>query len=184
MGSYSLGSLETVPVSARPDLVASVVLELLERLGLADAVGVVEIDPSVSDTAASQEAFGLEVHTLVNCVIVGGKRAGEQRHAACLVPASTRVDVNTVVKRRLDVRKASFLPREEAVELSAMEYGGITPIGLPAEWPILVDDTIPGTELILIGSGIRKSKLILPGRMLLELPGAEPIAGLGRVPSA
>ena len=113
-------------------------------------------------------------------MIVVGQRGGEERIAACLVPASTRADINGLVKRRLDVRKASFLAREIAVESTGMEFGGITPIGLPAGWPILVDDRVTHTPLIIVGSGIRRSKLILPGELFSSLPGVEVINGLAR----
>ena len=92
-----------------------------------------------------------------------GKRAGEERIAACVVRADTRADVNNVVRRELDVRKCSFLAHDRAVEESGMQYGGITPIGLPADWRLLVDARVVDVELAVVGSGIRGSKLFLPG---------------------
>lgn len=92
---------------------------------------------------------------------------------------TTRADVNGLVKRRLDVRKASVLPMERAVELTGMEYGGINPIGLPETWPLLIDSRVAGTEVVLIGSGVRRSKILLPGALLAELPGASLVPGLG-----
>jgi prolyl-tRNA editing enzyme YbaK/EbsC (Cys-tRNA(Pro) deacylase) len=115
---------------------------------------------------------------------VGGKREGVERIAACLVLADSRADVNNVVKRTLDVRKASFLPVERAVELSAMEYGGITPIGLPDSWPILIDRRVADADLVVIGSGVRRSKILVPGNVLARLAGAQVIEGLGRNPDA
>jgi prolyl-tRNA editing enzyme YbaK/EbsC (Cys-tRNA(Pro) deacylase)/8-oxo-dGTP pyrophosphatase MutT (NUDIX family) len=134
---------------------------------------VVEIDPALSETAATEAEYGLDARTLVNCVIVAGKRAGEQRIAACVIPSHTRADINGTVRRALDVRKASFLPQEEAVAATGMEFGGITPVGLPEGWPILVAAEAVAQDLVLIGSGVRRSKLILPGALLAELPGAE-----------
>jgi prolyl-tRNA editing enzyme YbaK/EbsC (Cys-tRNA(Pro) deacylase) len=180
MGSYTLGLLQTAPASDHPELVAPVVWRALETLGLAEVVGVVEIDPDLSDTAATQQAYGLETHTLVNCVIVTGKREGEARTAACLIPAHTRADINGLVKRRLDVRKASFMPRELAVEQTGMEFGGITPIGLPTDWPVLVDGRIRHTPVVIIGSGMRRSKLLVAGDLFSRLPTAEIIDDLGR----
>lgn len=176
---FQLGNLRAVPASQRPDLLATATLDLLSQKGWLDRVGVVEIDPSLSDTAASQEAYGLSPDTLANCVVVGGKREGVERLAACLVLFTTRADVNGLVKRRLDVRKASFLPMERAVELTGMEYGGINPIGLPDSWPLLIDSRAARTDVVLIGSGVRRSKILLPGAMLTELPGAEVTPGLG-----
>lgn len=179
MGVFTLGGLTTAPASSRTDLLAPATLATLTELGWLDDVGVVEIDPDISDTAATQERFGLEIAMLANCVVVGGKREGVERIAACVVLASTRADVNNAVKRLLDVRKASFLAMDRAVELTGMEYGGITPIGLPAGWPVLVDARVTGTDVVVIGSGVRRSKILLPGRMLGRLPGAQTIDGLG-----
>lgn len=179
MGVFRLGDLTSSPASQERGLLASSTLAALERLGWLDAVGVVEIDPEVSDTALSQKAYHLPRETLANCVVVAGRREGVQRIAACVVLFTTRTDVNGAVRRRLDVRKASFLPMERAVDATGMEYGGINPIGLPAGWPVLVDRRVVETDVVLTGSGLRASKLLLPGRLLGQLPGAEIIDGLG-----
>jgi len=152
----------------------------LEALGWLDDVGVVEIDPDLSDTAATRDQFDLDATNLANCVVVAGKREGMERIAACVVLSTTRADVNNTVKRLLDVRKASFLPMDRAVELTGMEYGGITPIGLPDGWPVLVDARVAEQEVVIIGSGVRRSKILLPGRLIAELPDARLIDGLGQ----
>ena len=146
----------------------------------ADEVLVASIDPELADTAAMTEAYEVSLEASANCVVVMGKRAGEERVAACVVRADTRADVNNVVRRTLDVRKASFLAHDRAVEETGMEYGGITPIGVPATWRLLVDARVAEIELAIIGSGIRGSKLFLPGRLLGELPGAEVVTDLAR----
>jgi prolyl-tRNA editing enzyme YbaK/EbsC (Cys-tRNA(Pro) deacylase) len=179
MGIFAVGGLTSVPASERPDLLADPTRAALEDAGLLDAVGVVEIDPAVSDTAATQQEFGLPSEALANCVVVGGKREGEERFAACVVLAATRADVNGAVRRHLDVRKASFLPMERAVALTGMEYGGITPIGLPRGWPVLVDSAVVGDATVVIGSGVRRSKILLPGRLLGSLDRATVLEGLG-----
>jgi prolyl-tRNA editing enzyme YbaK/EbsC (Cys-tRNA(Pro) deacylase) len=150
MALFTLGGLTAVPASTRTDLLAPPTLASLEATDLLDDVGVVEIDPAVSDTATTQEVFGLSMDTLANWVIVGGKREGVERIAACLVLATGRADDNNVVRRSLDVRKASFLPQERAVELSGMEFGGISPIDLPENWPILVDPQVVDTDIVVI----------------------------------
>jgi prolyl-tRNA editing enzyme YbaK/EbsC (Cys-tRNA(Pro) deacylase) len=85
-----------------------------------------------------------------------------------------------VVRRHLAVRKASFEPMEDAVSHTGMEYGGITPIGLPADWPILIDARVAGTPYVVIGSGVRHSKVIIPGAALAALPNAEVLDGLAQ----
>ena len=174
----SLGTLTSLPALEHPELLAPPVAAALRTWPSASGVAVVEIDPAVADTAAMSEAYGLSMSTGANCVVVAGRRAGEERVAACVVRADTRADVNNTVKRLLDVRKASFLAMERAVEESRMEYGGITPVGIPDEWRLLVDSRVTEIEVAVIGSGVRRSKLLLPGALVADLPRAEVVDGL------
>lgn len=174
-----LGTLETTPALERPDLLAPSVATALEAWPRAGSVAVTEIDPDLADTAALTAAYDLPLSASANCVVVSGRRGGEERIAACVVRADTRADVNNLVKRTLDVRKASFLPMERAVEETGMEYGGITPVGLPAGWRVLVDASVLDIEVAVIGSGVRRSKLLLTGHDLAALPGVEVVEGLG-----
>jgi hypothetical protein len=185
--------LRTVPAAERPDLLAGPVAAVLGNLS---DVLVAEIDPGLADTAEFCEHYGMPLETSANCVIVAGRvrssqtrqptgdertrlRGGEVRYAACVVLATTRADVNGVVRRRLDARKASFAPMEDAVSLTGMEYGGITPLGLPDGWPLLVDAAVADAAQVVVGSGVRRSKLLLPGKALVSLPNAEVVEGLG-----
>jgi prolyl-tRNA editing enzyme YbaK/EbsC (Cys-tRNA(Pro) deacylase) len=175
----ALGSLTYVPAAERPDLLAEPVrAAVLGRPELAAQAWVTEIDPSVSDTAALVAAAGVPAEASANCVVVAGRREGVERIAACLVLATTRADVNGTVKRLLDVRKASFLDMARAVGETGMEYGAITPVGLPEGWRLLVDSRVLDLPAVLIGSGVRQGKLVLPGAVLATLPGAEVIDGL------
>jgi len=180
MALPTLGSLESIPALDRLDLVAEPVAAALKSWPPAVAVAVTEIDPDLADTAAMSEAYDLPLSTGANCVVVSGRRGGEERIAACLVRADTRADVNSLVKRILDVRKASFLAMERAVEETGMEYGGITPLGLPAGWRLLVDAAVLDIDVAVIGSGVRRSKLLVSGRDMAALPGAEVVEGLAR----
>jgi prolyl-tRNA editing enzyme YbaK/EbsC (Cys-tRNA(Pro) deacylase) len=49
---------------------------------------------------------------------------------------------------------------------------------LPAEWPVLIDAAVLTRDVVVIGSGIRGSKLALPAEALAGLPAAEVIDGL------
>jgi prolyl-tRNA editing enzyme YbaK/EbsC (Cys-tRNA(Pro) deacylase) len=175
-----LGTLESLPALAHPELLAPPVHAALSAWPAATDVAVVEIDPEYADTAAMSERYDVPMEWGANCVVVMGRREGQERVAACLVRADTRADVNNLVKRTLDVRKCSFLSMDRAVEESGMEYGGITPLGLPGDWRVLVDDACLAIEASVIGSGVRRSKLVVPGHLLGDLPGAEVLAGLGR----
>ncbi|MDF3299603.1 YbaK/EbsC family protein [Streptomyces tropicalis] len=146
----------------------------------AERIVYVETDPRWADTAVFVEHYGRDLlDTSANCVVVAGRRGQETRLAACLVPSTARVDVNGVVRRRLDARKASFAAADVATGETGMEYGGITPIGLPAGWPLLVDPAVVDLPYVLVGSGWRRGKLLVPGKALAELPGAEVVDGLG-----
>lgn len=179
------------PALERTDLLAEPVAAALRALEAASPEGadlarqaqVVPIDPSHSDTDVFNAHYDLDPQATGNCVLVAGKRTGEERIAACVVRATDFADVNHVVKKRIDVRKASFLPVERAVEMSGMEYGGITPVGLPASWRLFVDGTVADRDTVLIGSGVRSSKLLVPGALLVALPGAERIEDLGVRPA-
>jgi prolyl-tRNA editing enzyme YbaK/EbsC (Cys-tRNA(Pro) deacylase) len=180
--TMSIGSLEAVPALDRPDLLAPSVAAALAKLGdrlRADDVGVAEIDPGLSDTAAFCERYDVAPGESANCIVVAGRREGTIRFAVCVVLSSTRVDVSGMV-RLLDVRKASFAPPDTAVARTGMAHGGITPVGLPADWPVYVDAAVAAVPLVVVGSGVRRSKLILPGAALGNLPGGVIVDGLGR----
>ena len=172
----TLGSLATERAGDRPDLLAPPVVRALQTFS--GGVWVAPIDPDLADTAAFCAAYDVPAAASANCVVVTGRRAGEQRWAAAVVLATTRADVNGVVRRRMDVRKVSFAAMADAVAITGMQFGGITPIGLPAGWPILIDAAVTSAGPVVIGSGIRASKIVIDGAALDGLPGAEVLAGL------
>jgi len=130
--------------------------------------------PSTSSTRAS----GRHAESTHRTPLLNGQTLTDAALAACVVLSTTRVDVNGAVRRQLGARKASFASMDLATGETGMEYGGITPIGLPADWPILVDESVATHERLIVGSGIRGSKLLVSGGLLASLPNAEvlPIA--------
>jgi prolyl-tRNA editing enzyme YbaK/EbsC (Cys-tRNA(Pro) deacylase) len=173
-----LGSLDWLPAAEHPDLLAPPVAAALGALS--EPVWVARIDEDLADTAAFTEAYGVPLESSANCVVVAARRAGVTTLAACLVLATSRADVNGLVRRHLDARKASFAPQDVAVAESGMAYGGITPVGLPPDWPLLVDAAVAAADWVVVGSGTRGSKLALPGRVAAALPGADVLDGLGQ----
>jgi prolyl-tRNA editing enzyme YbaK/EbsC (Cys-tRNA(Pro) deacylase) len=169
------GTLDFTPALDSPELLAPATAAALGAREPADAAGVLvsAIDPALADTAAFCEHYEISMADGANCVIVQARRGERTWYAACLVRGSDRADVNGVVRRHLEARKLSFAPMDAAVELTGMEYGGITPVGLPADWPILVDRSVAGHERLIVGSGIRGSKLLVSGAFLASLPNAE-----------
>ncbi len=160
------------------ELVADPVAGALADWKRTAEIRVAPIDADLADTARFCEQYGVDMADSANCVVIAGKRGDTVSYAACVVLATTRADVNGVVRRRLGAKKASFAPMDDAVALSGMEYGGITPVGLPADWPVLVDRAVLDRAIVVIGSGLRRSKIALPPDALADLPGAEVIDGL------
>jgi len=178
MTAPRIGTLTWLPATERPDLLGAPVAAALSLLP--GAVWVAEIDDDLADTAAFSEAYAVPLEVSANCVVVAARRAGQTTLAACVVLATTRADVNGLVRRHLGARKASFAPQDVAVAESGMAYGGITPVGLPRDWPVLVDPAVEGSDFVVIGSGTRGSKLAVAGSLLAALPTAEVLEGLGQ----
>jgi len=159
-------------VNPQEDVVAH-----LQRLGVDHEI--VPCDPALADTAAFCEAYGYSPDDSANTIVVVGK--GEvPRPVACVVLASTRLDVNGVVRKRLEVRKASFASAEETVELTGMEIGGVTAFALPDGLPIWIDAAVMTRERIILGGGSRSIKVLTPPSTLAMLDGAVVVDGLAR----
>jgi len=172
--------------TAAPDCLDELILPVAEAVRgwqgtvPAEQIVYVDTDPEWADTATFVEHYGRELlEQSANCVVVAGKRGGETTLAACVVLSTTRADVNGLVRRQLGARKASFASMDTATGESGMEYGGITPVGLPADWPVLVDSAVVDLPYVLVGSGRRRGKLLVPGKAFAELPGAVVLEGLG-----
>lgn len=140
---------------------------------------VVACDPDLADTAAFCEAYGYGLDQSANAIVVVGK--GDPRvYVACLVLATTRLDVNGVVRKRLGVKKASFASGDETVEITGMMIGGVTPYGLPNGLPIWIDERVMSVPDVIVGGGSRDRKLLVPPASLASLPGAEVVPDLAR----
>ncbi|UDY35638.1 YbaK/EbsC family protein [Dermatobacter hominis] len=139
---------------------------------------VVDCDPDLADTAAFCEAYGYSPDESANCVVVVGK-SDPPVHAACVVLASTRLDVNGVVRRRLGTRKASFAPADDVRAMTGMEIGGVTPVGLPDGLPLWIDARVAACERVIVGAGGRSAKLLVPPALLVAM-GGEVVDDLAR----
>jgi prolyl-tRNA editing enzyme YbaK/EbsC (Cys-tRNA(Pro) deacylase) len=180
--AMTIGSLNAQRALERRDLLGPTVAEALRAwpAGAADDVLVAQIDPALADTQAFCERYGVAPDRSANCVVLAARREGRSWFAACVVLATTRADVNGLAKRHLGAGKISFASMDAATAASEMEFGGITPIGLPPDWPILIDAAVAAADRVVVGSGIRGSKISLPGGALAELPNAVVLPGLGR----
>jgi prolyl-tRNA editing enzyme YbaK/EbsC (Cys-tRNA(Pro) deacylase) len=138
---------------------------------------IIPVDPARADTAVFSATYGYPLEDCANTIIVTG-RAEPPRHAACVLLATTRLDVNRTVRRRLGVRKASFASPEDTRALTGMELGGVTVFGLPEGLPIWVDDRVMRRQRIILGGGGRSCKVAAPPTILHALPGVEVVEGL------
>ncbi len=134
-------------------------------------------DPALADTAAFCAAYGFAPEDAANTIVVVGK-SDPPIHAACVVLATHRLDVNLVVKQRLGTRKASFAAPDETRALTGMEIGGVTVFGLPDGLPVWVDAAVMDRERIVLGGGSRSWKVIAPPSILRTLPNVEIVEGL------
>ena len=150
-------------------------LAALDALG--ESYELIEVDPELADTASFCEHYGYPLETSGNTIIVVSKR-GELRYCACLVLATTRLDVNHAVRPLLGVRKASFASPEETRELTGMLIGGVTPFGLPEGLPLYIDERVMDLDEVIVGGGGRSAKLSVSPSALLRLPNAEVVSGL------
>ena len=146
-----------------------------------DAVGVpyeaLPCDPEFADTAAFCERYGVAPEDSANTIVVAGK-AEPRVYAACVVLATTRLDVNGTVRRRLGARKASFATAEETRALTGMSIGGVTPLALDEGLPVWVDERVMTRKTIVVGGGSRSLKIRVTPRLFEHLPAAEIVPDL------
>jgi len=139
-------------------------------------------DPALADTAQFCEAYGVPLDRSANTILVASRKP-EGTMVACVVLATTRLDVNDVVRRKMGARKASFANAEQTRDVTGMEIGGVTIFGLPTSLPVWVDSRILECDWIIIGAGSRSAKIKLDPRQLGGLDGFEVVEGLAREPS-
>ena len=151
------------------------VLAALDRTGV--PYDVVPCDPALADTAAFCEHYGYAPEDSANTIVVASKRE-PKRYVACVVLATTRLDVNGTVKRRLDAGKVSFASAEETAELTGMELGGVTALALPPDLPLWVDAAVMSRPRVILGGGSRSIKIHVAPGVFEHLPSVEVVEGL------
>lgn len=142
---------------------------------------VMACDPELADTAVFCERYGIPLENSVNTLLVKAKTGGE-RFAACVLLANTRLDVNRVVRKRLAARRVSFASADETRALTGMEIGGVTPICLPLELPLWIDQRVMEADYVILGGGNRASKIKVSPRIFEQVPSSIIIDGLAMIP--
>ena len=140
---------------------------------------VMPCDPALADTAAFCAHYGVDPSESANTIVVASKKE-PRRYAACLVLATTRLDVNHAVRALLDNVKLSFATGDETAALTGMMMGGVTVFGLPPDMPIFIDSAVLSARSVVIGGGSRSMKIRLAPDALARIPNARVIEGLAR----
>lgn len=151
------------------------VREALNATGV--AYELLPCDPDLADTAAFCEHYGWSPEISANTILVASKK-GEERYAACVLTATTRLDVNRTVRRLMGVRKASFASPDETREVTGMMIGGVTPLALPPGLPIYVDSRVMTHDEIILGGGSRSMKVKVSPTVFDRIPDVTVVEGL------
>lgn len=167
--------LEFRPVKDHPELVSESIYKVV---GDSPDILVGRIDPQYMNGSSLSDHYDVNLDDGANCVIVRGKRGETRTTAAVIVPVGYRADLNGLVCEKLDAKKVSMAPLEEVLQETGMEYGSITPVGLPNSYKILVDSRLMSKEKIVVGAGKQIAKLLVPTKCLTTLPNLEVVEGL------
>ncbi len=179
----NIGKLEFNPVINNKELVAKSVCESIEKWNgkvPKDSFCVATIDPQYAGGVELCNYYDIPIEIGANCLIVEAKRSQQVWYAACLVPVGYRYNMTSVVRKALNARTVSVAPLDFVIEKTGMEYGSITPIGLPEEWKIFVDPLVMKNERIIIGGGLVDSKLSILSTAFLEMPNVVILDGVAK----
>ncbi|MDB5264709.1 MAG: proline--tRNA ligase [Parcubacteria group bacterium] len=166
--------LDFQPVKDHAELVSKSVYAVVKD----SEVLVGKIDPQYMNGSALSDHYDVNLEDGANCIVVKGKRGEERMMAAVLVPVGYRADLNGLVCEKLNAKKVSMAPLEEVIQETGMEYGSITPVGLPESWKVLIDSRLMQKEKIIVGGGKQVSKLLVPTAFLKTQSNVEVVEGL------
>jgi prolyl-tRNA editing enzyme YbaK/EbsC (Cys-tRNA(Pro) deacylase) len=171
--------LDFKPVKDHPELVS----ESVYKAAADSDILVGQIDPQYMNGFALSDHYDVNPEDGANCIVVKGKRGETRTIAAVLAPVGYRADLNGLVCEKLDAKKVSMAPLEEVMQETGMEYGSITPVGLPESWKILIDSRLMEKEKVIVGSGKQIAKLLVPTAFFKQLPNVEIVEGLASKPA-
>jgi prolyl-tRNA editing enzyme YbaK/EbsC (Cys-tRNA(Pro) deacylase) len=146
-------------------------------LKLTETFEVLPCDPELADTIAFCAHYGIDPAESGNTIVVATKKE-PKTYAACLVLATTRLDVNHAVRRLLGGQKLSFASGEETRALTGMMMGGVTVFGLPPQIPLFIDSAVLEARSVVVGGGSRSSKIRIAPEVLRTIPNAAIVEGL------
>ena len=167
-------------IDTAEDILPESVYRCLKTIDPEGAAKVGEIDPACADGESLHQVYGVPYEKELNCLVVAGSRGEETTYAALLVPYGKRASMNSVVRTPLNAKRVVFADLDYVIQMTGMEFGSITPVGLPEGWKILAEETILEQESVIIGGGKVCSKLEIPTSLLKKLPGFIAVKGLAK----
>lgn len=168
------------PVTENDPLLPSSVYAYLCSHDTDHAVQCAEIDPAFADGDALSREYEIPQEMELNCLVVEGSRGDSVHYAAVVVPYGKRASMNAKVRGPLDAKKVVFADLNYVTEATGMEYGSITPVGLPEDWKILVDSSVFDQEYVIVGGGLVKSKIMMPSQFFRRMPNCIVVEGLAK----
>ena len=179
----NVGQLSFYPVMEKLDLVPQTVYNVISTVNWSCSKNdfyVAEINPSYAGGLDLCEKYKIDPSMGANCLVVNGIRGKNKSFAACVVPVGYRYDMSGVVRKALNARTVSVAPLDYVLSVSLMEYGSITPIGLPSDWRIFIDPAVLTHKNIVVGGGFVRSKMCIPSSALLDIPNSSVLEGLAK----
>ena len=140
---------------------------------------IMDCEHDLADTNIFCKKYGIKLEDSANTIMVKSK-TGELKYAACVLLATTKLDTNKTIRKKLNTHKASFASIEESEKLTNMQIGGVTPIELPKNLPLWVDSRVMQRKVIVLGGGNRTSKIKISPNIFKFISNTEIVTGLAK----
>lgn len=176
----NIGNLKFSSINENPSLVPNTTLSIINELNLDNDIFVAEIDPDCADGYKLCKKYIISPTIGINCLIVEAKRGNIVKYAALLVPMGCKYNMSNIVRKELNAKNVSVANLDYVLEKTQMEFGSINPIGIPKDWHIFIDPIVLKNDKIIIGGGLKTSKILIPSTLLLKLPNAKILENLAK----
>ena len=172
--------LEFKKIEENKDLLPDIVYAYIKDFDKEGLIKAAKIDPAFADGESLSREYDIPYEMELNCLIVEGQRGENRKYAALVVPYGKRANMNAKVRGPLDAKKVSFADLNQVCKITGMEYGSITPVGLPEDFVILIDEMVFAQKDVIVGSGKVNGKLMLPSELFRQMDNCIIVEGLAR----
>lgn len=172
--------LDFQPIINHPDLVHDSMYKFMEKHHLIDQFKVARIDPKYANDPRLDDVYEVDPYLRLKCIVFMGVRRKVDKYAAVVVQNPYKVDSGSLLHHAMDVSKVSFGNLDDVIKQTDMEFGSITPVGVPEFYQILIDSRVKKIPDVILGSGQVNSKLMTTLQALESLPNARYVDGLAK----